>query len=143
MTLGEYLIKARKERGYSQRDLAEKSRVSPAEISRVESGKRLNPAPAVLKALAEALVLDYGTLLEMAGYAPKSMQISKKISGALAGPDGKFRDLNECAEEMYKKDKEWLQAAYLASSILTEKELEHTKEILNSLLELHRLSIEK
>lgn len=44
---------------------------------------------------------------------------------------------------MYKKDKEWLQAAYLASSILTERELEHTKEILNSLLELHRLSTEK
>lgn len=78
MTLGEYLIKARKERGYSQRDLAEKSRVSPAEISRVESGKRLNPAPAVLKALAEALVLDYGALLEMAGYAPKSMQKRQK-----------------------------------------------------------------
>ena len=78
MTVGEYIMKARKECGYSQRDLALKSNVSPAEISRIESDKRQHPAPAVLQALSEALVLDYGTLLEMAGYAPKKGPKSKK-----------------------------------------------------------------
>ena len=47
MDLGEYLIRMRSERGYSQRDLAEKSGISPAEISRVESGKRQKVSPAV------------------------------------------------------------------------------------------------
>ena len=139
MTVGEYIMKARKECGYSQRDLAEKSNVSPAEISRIESDKRQHPAPAVLQALSEALILDYGTLLEMAGYAPKKGPKSKKLFGVLVDPDGKLRDLGDCAEEMYNKDKEWLQAAYLASSVMTEKELEQTKKILNSLLELHKL----
>ena len=46
MDLGSYLIQVRNERGYSQRDLAEKSGVSPAEISRVECGKRQKPSPA-------------------------------------------------------------------------------------------------
>ena len=36
-TLGEYLIRTRKERGYSQRDLAAKSGISAAEICRIES----------------------------------------------------------------------------------------------------------
>ena len=56
MDLGSYLIQVRNERGYSQRDLAEKSGVSPAEISRVESGKRQKPSPAVLRAIADTLV---------------------------------------------------------------------------------------
>ena len=55
MDLGSYLIQVRNERGYSQRDLAEKSGVSPAEISRVESGKRQKPSPAVLRAIADTL----------------------------------------------------------------------------------------
>jgi transcriptional regulator with XRE-family HTH domain len=40
MTLGTYLIQLRSEKGYSQRDFAEKCGVSAAEISRIESGKR-------------------------------------------------------------------------------------------------------
>ena len=50
MTLGEYLISARAERGVSQRELAEKCGISSAEISRVESGKRQKPSPTILKA---------------------------------------------------------------------------------------------
>ena len=56
MDLRSYLIQIRKERGFSQRDLAEKSGVSPAEISRVESGFRQKPSPAVLRAIARHTV---------------------------------------------------------------------------------------
>ena len=55
MTMGEYLNWARTQKGYSIRELSEKSQISTAEISRLESGKRLRPSPGVLKALAEAL----------------------------------------------------------------------------------------
>ena len=68
MDLGSYLIQVRNERGYSQRDLAEKSGVSPAEISRVESGKRQKPSPAVLRAIADTLVISYPYLMQLAGY---------------------------------------------------------------------------
>ena len=68
MTMGEYLNWARTQKGYSIRELSEKSQISTAEISRLESGKRLRPSPGVLKALAEALSIDYSTLMQMAGY---------------------------------------------------------------------------
>ena len=69
MTLGEYLISARTERGVSQRELAEKCGISSAEISRVESGKRQKPSPTILKAVADALVISYPTLMALAGYS--------------------------------------------------------------------------
>ena len=69
MKLGEFLIQARKERGYSQRDLAARCGISPAEVSRVESGVRLKPAPQVLRAMADALVVSYPRLMQLAGYS--------------------------------------------------------------------------
>lgn len=42
MTLGEYISNKRKEKGWSQRELAAASNVSNAEISRLESGKGKN-----------------------------------------------------------------------------------------------------
>ena len=53
MTIGEYIHKIREDRGMLLRDVSEKSGYSISEISRVESGKRLKPSPAVLRALAE------------------------------------------------------------------------------------------
>ena len=68
MKLGEYLIQARRDRGFSQRDLAARCGISPAEVSRVESGVRMKPAPAVLRAMADALVVSYPRLMQLAGY---------------------------------------------------------------------------
>ncbi len=41
MSLGEYIAAKRKEKGWSQRDLATASNISNAEISRLESGDLL------------------------------------------------------------------------------------------------------
>ena len=68
MELGSYLIQIRNERGFSQRDLAEQCGVSPAEISRLESGKRQKPSPTMLRAIADSMVISYPYLMQLAGY---------------------------------------------------------------------------
>lgn len=67
MNLGEYIAAKRKEKGWSQRDLAAASKVSNAEISRLESGKRKEPSPSVLKEIAKALGVPFEELLQAAG----------------------------------------------------------------------------
>ena len=64
MSLGEYIAAKRKEKGWSQRDLATASNISNAEISRLESGKRKEPSPSVLKEIAKALGVPFEELLE-------------------------------------------------------------------------------
>ena len=73
MNLGEYIAEKRKERGMSQRDLATASNVSNAEISRLESGKRKEPSPSVLKEIAKALAIPYQELLQAAGILDESL----------------------------------------------------------------------
>ena len=68
MNLGEFLKDKRKEKGLSQRQLAEYSGVSNTEISRLEAGTRQKPSPKVLSAIAPHLGVTYGELLKMAGY---------------------------------------------------------------------------
>lgn len=72
MTLGEYISNKRKEKGWSQRELAAASNVSNAEISRLESGKRKEPSPAVLKEIAVALSVPYEEILQAAGILDES-----------------------------------------------------------------------
>ena len=74
MSLGEYISKKRKEKGWSQRDLASASNISNAEISRLESGKRKEPSPSVLKEIAKALSVPFEELLQAAGILDESTE---------------------------------------------------------------------
>jgi transcriptional regulator with XRE-family HTH domain len=67
---GEYFSEVRKREGYkSQRDLAEKSGVSNATISRLEAGMT-KPTPEVLRELANCFVsVTYEELMQKAGYS--------------------------------------------------------------------------
>ena len=129
MTLGEYLINARKERGYSQRDLAKMSCISPAEVSRVETGARQQPSPNILKAFADALAIDYETLMRLAGYLPQDDKTESRPSASLTSADGKLRPIAQCAEEMYAIDKEWLQIAYLVAMKLNPRDRETVRQM--------------
>ena len=73
MNLGEYISSKRKEKGWSQRDLAAASNVSNAEISRLESGKRKEPSPSVLKEIAKALSIPFEDLLQAAGILDETL----------------------------------------------------------------------
>ena len=123
MNLGEFLIRARSERGYSQRDLAEKSGVSPAEISRVESGRRQNPSPAVLRALADTLVISYPYLLQLAGYMDDPAQEGEDLDDVFLDEEtGEMVDLPRGAQEMMRTDPLWANVAYRVSRELSESD---------------------
>jgi len=67
-TLGEFLREARIRMGMSLREVENKSGVSNAYISLIESGKRKDPHPKILKSLAAVYGLDIAELMKIAGY---------------------------------------------------------------------------
>ncbi|MDF2591369.1 MAG: response transcriptional repressor, RecA-mediated autopeptidase [Clostridia bacterium] len=67
-TVGEIIKEARDKKDYSQRQLALYTGISNTEISKIESGERLNPSPEILKKISDYLNLDYMKLLVVAGY---------------------------------------------------------------------------
>ena len=124
MELGSYLIQGRNERGYSQRDLAEKSGVSPAEISRVESGKRLKPSPSVLRAIADTLVISYPYLMQLAGYMdePEEAETPEMEDVFRDERTGRIVDVSSGAREMLRSDAAWANVAYRVSRELSEED---------------------
>lgn len=70
--LGAYLRTARHQQHLTTRQLAEKSGVNFATISRIEQGKFTAPSPAVLKAIARALYLPLADVYALADYLEPS-----------------------------------------------------------------------
>lgn len=68
MDICKYISQLRKDKGLSQRELARRAQISNTEISRIESGERVQPSPAVLKKLAPVLGVSSEQLMEAAGY---------------------------------------------------------------------------
>ncbi|WP_081791771.1 helix-turn-helix domain-containing protein [Sporolactobacillus terrae] len=91
-SFGEYLRQTRESKGLTLNQTAMYSGISAAQLSRIENGKRGIPKPPTIKALAEALKVNYEDLMEKAGY--------------IDSPD-KLDDNNENDGEMYffEKDK--------------------------------------
>lgn len=88
MNFSEYLKQIRLEKSISQRELAEKSGISNAEISRIESGARQKPSPDALKALAPILGVEYEDLMDKAGYLS-----GKSYAGERTEAHEKFIDI--------------------------------------------------
>ena len=125
MDLGSYLAQARAERGYTQRDLAEKCGVSAAEICRVENGNRKNPSPGVLRAIADALVVSYPYLLQLAGYMGENSGEAPADELEEVFRDeasGRIVDAATGAREMMRNDSVWANAAYRVSRELNEQD---------------------
>lgn len=122
MDLGSYLVSVRNERGFSLRELAEKCGVSPAEISRVESGKRLKPSPVVLRAIADALVISYPYLLQLAGYMDDENQEPPVEEVFHDEVTGRMVDGGSGAREMLRQDAAWANVAYRVSRELSESD---------------------
>lgn len=141
MTLGEYLIRARSERGYSQRDLAEKCGISAAEISRVESGKRQKPSPTILRSVAEALVISYPYLMELAGYSLETHEEEKTFEHVFRDRDGQIVDVNRGVKEMFTRDAAWANVAFRVSSELSDHDRQILTDMANVYLERRRAEL--
>ncbi|WP_068773734.1 helix-turn-helix domain-containing protein [Paenibacillus sp. FJAT-26967] len=67
----------RKLKGYTIRELADRSGVSAGYISQLENGNRNAPSPDVLMKLSEGLNIPYADLMKIAGYleAPEAKEL--------------------------------------------------------------------
>jgi transcriptional regulator with XRE-family HTH domain len=67
----------RKLKGFTIRELADRSGVSAAYISQLENGNRGIPSPDVLMKLSEGLNTSYSELMDIAGYLESSQSVQK------------------------------------------------------------------
>lgn len=80
---GSYLKELRLKKDYSINQLALKSDVSGAHISRLENALRPPPSPEIINKLAKALGVDPKKMMERAGYIPAPSP-EQKIKNALS-----------------------------------------------------------
>ena len=78
--LGKLVSETREKLGISQRELARKSNMDCAEVSRIEAGKRLKPNILYLKGIAETLNLSMVDLMKLAGYDDIDINWGKDLS---------------------------------------------------------------
>ncbi|MDR6548976.1 helix-turn-helix transcriptional regulator [Paenibacillus qinlingensis] len=100
----------RKMKGFTIRELADRSGVSAAYISQLENGNRGIPSPDVLMKLSEGLNTSYSELMDIAGYL-ESSQVNQQFE---SNPVNLRRFLRE-NELMFDgfiltpEDKEWVE----------------------------------
>lgn len=136
MTFGDYIKSLRNESKLSQRDLAEKSGVSNAEISRIETGERKNPSPITLKAIAPWLGASYKELMQKAGYIEEVVEHQGYTENIYRDEDGKLIDIVRLAKDMFDNDSKWANLAYrVSASNLSNNELDIIKAQTESLLQ--------
>lgn len=100
----------RKLKGFTIRDLADRSGVSTAYISQLENGNRGIPSPEVLMKLSEGLNISYSELMEIAGY----LESKHKRNEQLKDPVNLRRfirenDLMFDGFVLSELDKEWIE----------------------------------
>src|ERR1700678_3140801 len=86
-TLGQYIESIRKDRRMTLRQVEEATNkeVSNAYLSQIEQDKIQKPSPNVLHALSDIYAIDYGKLMEMAGYvAPSKSRRDDQRHGRVA-----------------------------------------------------------
>ena len=78
--LGILINEQREKIGISQRELARRANMDCAEVSRIESGKRIKPNILYLKGIAETLNLSLMKLMSLAGYSDADIIWGKHLS---------------------------------------------------------------
>lgn len=78
--LGEYIRKARMDKGYSLRTVAEKAQISPAQLSKIENGLiKSSPKHETLYKLAYALNVDKFDLFALVGRTPGGSTLGQLV----------------------------------------------------------------
>ena len=80
VTFGERLAEAREEAGMTQRELADRTGLSQTQISRMESGGRLQrPSPSMVKILAESMDLSLVELVSRTPLKPMILELDEPM----------------------------------------------------------------
>jgi transcriptional regulator with XRE-family HTH domain len=83
-TLGERLRRVRTMRGLSLREAAERARISPAYLQKLERGQVQSPSPNHLYKLAKELKVSYSDLMKLAGYVvPRGSSQRTALGGGM------------------------------------------------------------
>jgi transcriptional regulator with XRE-family HTH domain len=80
--VGQTLTAARKDRGWSLRDVEGLTGIQNAHLSQCETGAIARPGPGVLWTLAEIYGLDFDELMGLAGHVQQGGQRSPTVLGA-------------------------------------------------------------
>lgn len=132
MTLGEFIRGLREGKGFSQRQLAELTKVSNTEISRLESGERKSPSPNILKAIAPYLDVSYGELMTKAGYIEEKLDREKFTEHIWKREDGVLEDTYRMAKDIYDKDSDLIRIMNRATEILSDEDINTIKTLLET-----------
>jgi transcriptional regulator with XRE-family HTH domain len=100
----------RKLKGFTIRELADRSGVSAAYISQLENGNRGIPSPDVLMKFSEGLNISYSELMEIAGYL-ESRQTERNVPKSPVNLRRFIRE-NELMFDGFvlsEEDKEWVE----------------------------------
>lgn len=134
MAFCDVLRTLRERQGLSMRQLAEKSGVSAAEISRIESGFRQKPSPDLLRALAPALGVPYNTLMVEAGYLERVVEHAGHSEHLFHDEDGALADVYSHSRAINEKDQDLLRVMSRAAGELTPEDLTALKAVIQSFL---------
>ncbi|NOU97912.1 helix-turn-helix domain-containing protein [Paenibacillus sp. LMG 31456] len=130
MNFYEQLRDMRKLKGFTIRELADRSGVSAAYISQLENGNRGVPSPDVLMKLSEGLNTPYSELMGIAGYLEKQVI---EPNEPYAKPRVNLRrflrenDLVFDGIELSEQDKEWIERM-LTALFWKDKRKEYSSE---------------
>jgi transcriptional regulator with XRE-family HTH domain len=81
--LGEILRRARMHRGYTLREVQERTGIMNAHLSQIEQGRIRRPNSALLWRLAELYSLDYGLIASWSGYTPTQRSGEADLGAAI------------------------------------------------------------
>lgn len=83
--LGSFLAFTRQHQSLTQREVEEKTGISNAYLSQLETGKIRSPSPVILRKLSDLYGVPYATVLELAGYpVPESGKLDESLTDLAA-----------------------------------------------------------
>jgi len=136
MTFGEYIKDLRTKKNLSQRDMAEMSGVSNAEISRLETGDRKKPSPLVIKAIAPCLGVSNEDLMEKAGYIEKIIPRGGFEDILWEDKDGTPVDtFRRQAKNISRRDNELISILDRAVNKSSDQDIDTIKKLLSSFMD--------
>ncbi|GIP33944.1 helix-turn-helix domain-containing protein [Paenibacillus sp. J2TS4] len=122
------LRQMRKKQGFTIREVANRSGVSPSYISQIENGQRGIPSPEVLLKLSNGLNTSYAVLMQEAGY----LQPETELVPPPQAPVNLRRFLRENelefdGRQLSTEDKEWIERV-LSALFWKEKRAQNSVE---------------
>lgn len=121
-SFGEQLRNYREQLGMSQQTLAERTGVSPSQLSRIQSGQKKPPPAETVLRMIEVLRLtgdEAADLLEAAGYSPQLLESSTMVGTLpLQSRQELIRSLEQAAADLESASHQLRQVIHVLTRIV-------------------------